>query len=32
MSDKIEKYDGEKDIDADVTVLPETDFVSDHCY
>jgi hypothetical protein len=31
MSDEFEKYDGEKDIDADVTVLPETDFVSDHC-
>jgi len=32
MSDKIEKYDGEKDIDADVTVLPEAEFVSDHCF
>ena len=31
MSDKnIEKYDGEKDLnlDAEVTVLPETDWVS----
>jgi len=30
MSNNIEKYDGEKDLnDTEVTVLPESDFVSD---
>jgi hypothetical protein len=30
MSDRIEKYDGEKDLlDTEVTVLPESEFVSD---
>jgi hypothetical protein len=30
MSNNIEKYDGEKDLnDTEVTVLPESEFVSD---